>query len=183
MVWTLDFKQQVLQVLIENGLIALLLLIFGFWINKKLEKFKSEQSLEGEINKLRVNKIGECFALHSKYRQLLNVFIDSLNKYRSSDLTNDQILEKLSAKIEELKEVNKEVELITASHQFWLGEEVHKEALKFNESFPDFCDVLHQGKFQRCVELKMDMDQNMMDVDDIVWMITKKISQNKRRKI
>lgn len=180
--WTLGFKQKIIEIIIENGVLALVLLLLGLWINKKLEKFKSEQSLEGELNKLRVRKIGECFAVHSKYAKLLDGFIISLNEYRNSDLKNDEIVEKLTPRIEDLKKEKKEVDLITSSHKFWLGDEVHEKALKFNESFPNFCDVFHQGKFKRCVDLKMDMDQEMMDVDDIMWMLNKKIINSKKRK-
>ena len=178
----MNFNEELILSVVENGVFALIFIAFGFWVNKRLEKFKSEQSLEEELNKLRVGKIGECFAIHSKYGKLLNGFIESLNEYRESDLTDDQIVDKLMPKIAELKKINKDVALITASHRFWLGDEIHKEALKFNESFPQFCDVFHKGKFQRCVELKMKMDQNMMDVDDIMWMLTKKINQRQKRK-
>jgi len=96
-------------------------------------------------------------------------------------MTDGEIVAKLSPKIQELTAVKKEVELVTAAHKFWLGDEVHREALKFNKAFPDFCDVFNQGKFDRCVELKISMDQDTMDVDDVMWMLNKKIINSKRR--
>jgi len=63
----LEFSDQVWLIVIENGLIALILFLVGYLAKCSLERFKSEQSLESELNRLRVNKVGECFAIHSKY--------------------------------------------------------------------------------------------------------------------
>jgi len=180
--WSIDFKKELVLIFIENGVMALILLVLGLWANYLLEKFKSEQSLEAELNKLRVDRIGECFSVHSKYGKLLNGFIDSLDYYKRNQLTDEEIILKLSPKIKELKEAKKEVELITASHRFWLGDEIHKEALRYNKSFPDFCDVFHQGNFKRCVELKIDMVHEMMDVDEVMWMLRRKIKGSKKAK-
>jgi len=77
--------------------------------------------------------------------------------------------------------VKKEVELVTASHRFWLGEEIYQEALKFNKSFPDFCKVFHNGELKRCVEIKMNMEHDMLDVDDVMIMLNRKIRKRKKK--
>ncbi|REG79566.1 hypothetical protein [Algoriphagus antarcticus] len=182
MIWDSDFEQKVILIVIDKGVMALILLFAGIFANYLLEKFKSEQSLDAELSKLRVNKIGECFGIHSKYGKLLNGFIDALNEYRNSTMNDEQIIEKLSPKIKELKESKKEVELITASHRFWLGDEIYEEALRFNKTFPNFCDVFHKGNFKRCVELKMNMEKEMLDVDEVMRMIRRKIKKSKKGK-
>ena len=182
MFWNDFYIKKILLIVIESGLLAIILLFIGLWAKRNLEKFKSEQSLEAELNKLRVQKIGDCFAEHSKYAKLLNTFIESLNKDRESDLTDEQVKDKLTPKIKELESAKKEVEITTALHRFWLGDEIHEEALKFNKSFPDFCDVFYKGEFQRCVDLKKNMEQEMMDVDEVLAKLNQKIRKNKKRK-
>ena len=48
---TPDFYEKLLITLVDKGALALLIIIVGFWINKRLEKFKSEQSRISELAK------------------------------------------------------------------------------------------------------------------------------------
>jgi hypothetical protein len=166
--------------LIDKLLIGGILLLLGLFATWKIERFKTKQSLEAALNQIRVAKIGDCWAVHSKYVMLLNAFIDSLNKLRVTDLTDEQIICRLTPHLQELKDTKEEVELVTASNRFWLGDEIHQKAVAFNKSFPDFCDVFNSGKFKRCVELKMDMENEMIDVDEVMRMLNEKILKSKR---
>jgi hypothetical protein len=48
---TPDFYEKLLLTLVDKGALALLVVIVGFWINKRLEKFKSEQFRISELAK------------------------------------------------------------------------------------------------------------------------------------
>lgn len=172
----LSFQDEFLLIVVDKLFIGICLILLGLagkWI---FEKYRTRQTLLTEVNKLRVSKIGECWSIHSKYSSSLNEFIETLNKYRDSDKTDEEIVESLAPKVDSLKQLKREVENITASHKFWLGDTIHDEVLEFNKSFPDFCDVFHQGKFDRCIELKRDMDKKMLDVDQVLLLLNKKIN-------
>jgi hypothetical protein len=40
----LELQDEIIKIVIDKGIFALLLVIAGFWINKKLEIFKNEQA-------------------------------------------------------------------------------------------------------------------------------------------
>ena len=48
---TPDFYEKLLLTLFDKGAVALLIIIVGFWINKRLERFKGEQSRINELAK------------------------------------------------------------------------------------------------------------------------------------
>jgi hypothetical protein len=53
---SLSYREQVLLTLLDKGLLALILIVAGFWLNWYLEKFKSRQQLENELRKVRDQK-------------------------------------------------------------------------------------------------------------------------------
>jgi len=79
----LSYQQRLSLLLIENLAIGVFLLLAGLWVKVYLEKQKTRHSLEAELNQLRVDKIGECFAVHSKYGKLLDNFIETRESYKS----------------------------------------------------------------------------------------------------
>jgi hypothetical protein len=52
----MTFPQQVLLTLLDKGLLALMLAVAGFWLNRYIEAFKSRQALENELRKARDQK-------------------------------------------------------------------------------------------------------------------------------
>jgi hypothetical protein len=45
---TMTFRQQLLLTILDKDLIALILAIAGFWLNRYIEAFRSRQALENE---------------------------------------------------------------------------------------------------------------------------------------
>jgi hypothetical protein len=52
----MTFRQQLLLTIIDKALIGLLIAVAGFWLNRYLEAFKSRQSLQNELKKVRDQK-------------------------------------------------------------------------------------------------------------------------------
>ena len=52
----MTFPQQVLLTLLDKGLLALILAVAGFWLNRYVEAFKSRQAIEKELRKARDQK-------------------------------------------------------------------------------------------------------------------------------
>jgi len=50
------FHEQLIITIVDKGLLALLLAIAGFWLNRYLDLFRSRQALENELRKVRDQK-------------------------------------------------------------------------------------------------------------------------------
>jgi hypothetical protein len=67
-----EFLESKLGLLIvDKLLLGLLLLVFGLWANRALEKFKGQLSFYSEINKQRVAKIASVWEAISSLEQLV----------------------------------------------------------------------------------------------------------------
>lgn len=49
----MSFREEVILALVDKGLLAILALLAGFWLNKALEKVKSGNALKAELAKIR----------------------------------------------------------------------------------------------------------------------------------
>lgn len=47
----MTFKQEIIKVLLENGLLAVAVALVGYWINRSIEKFKSNEAVFLELKK------------------------------------------------------------------------------------------------------------------------------------
>ena len=81
---TESLKEELIKIIIDKFLIAVLILIFGFFINIWLEKYKSYQSLSVHMVKTQAEKIGTVWELMYQYdeytddiiRQVARIQID-----------------------------------------------------------------------------------------------------------
>jgi hypothetical protein len=55
----LSFGHQIVVTLLDKGLLALILAIAGYWLNRHIEAFKSRRALENELKKVRDQKLIE----------------------------------------------------------------------------------------------------------------------------
>jgi hypothetical protein len=46
-----EFQQDIIKILLENGILAIALAIVGFWINRSIEKYKSSEAVLRELKK------------------------------------------------------------------------------------------------------------------------------------
>src|ERR1044072_1772751 len=87
--WLTPYKKELYKIVFEKFLIALILVIVGFFATRLVEEFKSKQSFHAELNKVRIQKIGELWEkvyLFASIDEKVFGNADSFDVHRYSDI-------------------------------------------------------------------------------------------------
>jgi hypothetical protein len=57
----MDLEKELIVLLVDKLLIGIIIILIGFWLNRRMEFFKSSQATRSEISKLRINKLSELW--------------------------------------------------------------------------------------------------------------------------
>lgn len=88
-------KQDILKIVLDKLLIALLLIVAGYFSTTLVEKFKADISFSGQLNKIRAEKIGETWEQVYKYEGV----ISTLHASMSPDNPDQQFIPTFSARV------------------------------------------------------------------------------------
>lgn len=139
--WLTPYKKELYKIAFEKLLIALTLVIAGFFATRLLEEYKSQQSFHAELNKTRIQKIGELWE-----KVYLFASLDEKLFSRSSNSTFS-LIESISGKTqEEIKKMEEErkeklkndrqklaneLEELLPKYRFWLSEDNYQAVMEF----------------------------------------------------
>jgi hypothetical protein len=78
----LTFKQQLVLTLLDKGLLALLILLAAFVINRALERFKAKQTVKTETTKARIQAMNQTWGEITAWRASA---LTKSDRYQSDD--------------------------------------------------------------------------------------------------
>lgn len=109
------FNSRIFNTLVLGGILALI----TFGLNHKLEKFKAKESFRSEYNKIKVQKLGECWAGINEWEAQLSLFLDHKRNYLLSHQSQDSLFANdLSIKITGYDKL-----FLIERNRFWIGED------------------------------------------------------------
>lgn len=129
-------KYELIKIFFDKLLFGGILFALGFFANLQLEKHRSELSFSLELNKVRVQKIGETWAALNTYEQQIQELDINVMAKHFLDPEHDLNKDLVNA-YGEIKQTTEE--LYTGIHnklienRFWIGEEMFKEIGEFVE--------------------------------------------------
>lgn len=124
------FAKDLIKILLDKGILALLFLFLGLFASGLLEKWKSDYSFSAELNKTRVTKLGEVwqkiYETDAASDDVLEFIQRNSQAIKAKSITADLRLEWIT---ETEKLINSSILLQNAisSNRFWLGEEDYNE--------------------------------------------------------
>lgn len=108
------FNSRIFNTLVLGGILALI----TFGLNHKLEKFKAKESLRSEYNKIKVQKLGECWAGINEWEAQTSLFLDHKRNY----LVAHGIEDSITASELYIKAKGYDKLFLLERNRFWIGE-------------------------------------------------------------
>ncbi len=162
-----SFKQDIIKILIDKLLIGVILIGSGFYVNAALEHYKSQQSFMSELNKVRVEKIGEVWeklyeyehANEDLYKKFLVTDISAIDLAGIEEMFNENVRKNSSLHSDVLGVMNK--------HRFWTGEETYNQIL-------EYCNLIKNTQDERIKIVSVEIrEQASVPTTGIVGAISK----------
>jgi hypothetical protein len=129
-----NFKRDLIKIVVDKLLVALILVVVGFFATNLIERFKTERSFSAELSKMRVEKISQVwekiYQLEAAYdesdRMTKDYYISAKTKSPEDDkaLYQRLIMDPL---IKSVGPLQIELEQLLIKNRFWLGEEMYEE--------------------------------------------------------
>jgi hypothetical protein len=146
------FKQDVIKIILDKLLIAVIVTIVGFYFDKILTKYKEEQSFIFELNKKKVEKITQTWENLYEMEAKLNQYTTEFNRV----FMEDSIAAKLFWTGSKQKD---EIDSLGAS----LESTLYKNRVWFNNS--DFENMIEY--FNLLTEVSAVQNQNILRIKEI----------------
>jgi hypothetical protein len=129
-----DLRQELIKIIVDKLLIGIILSIMGIWATNLVEALKSERSFKAELNKTRVEKIGEVWEKVNIFDANNEGTTDELNKALRGQIPGAQSPEDQIKKIFQSREESYlALKALINKNRFWLGEESYREIKEFIE--------------------------------------------------
>ncbi|HXF40764.1 MAG TPA: hypothetical protein VN687_13700 [Blastocatellia bacterium] len=95
----MTLRNELIKIIVDKLFLAAVLAVFGFFLNRLLERFRSRLSFSTELNKIRVSKIAELW-------EKLYEFEQSAEMSKHANSNNQSRFEELFQKLHELMQHN-----------------------------------------------------------------------------
>jgi len=145
----MTFGQELILAAIQTLGLGVVIVLIGFFLNKKLEKFKTQQALNSEFNKLKVQKIAEVAALASKTEHLAIQIIQVAQQIKDKGLQpkeyNDEILKYVTPIESQYKSLRKEFRETAINNHFWLGQKLFLDFKAYSEELKKLHEAYLDG--------------------------------------
>jgi hypothetical protein len=112
-----NYKWEIFKIILDKGLLALALLILGYFINKKLEVFKQRRLFSTEAVKLRLMKIAEVWEMLYILKKETQFVINLAYK---KEIPSEEVMRAALAKH---KTVYEELNRVLTKNSFWIGKD------------------------------------------------------------
>jgi hypothetical protein len=129
-----SFKKDLIKIAIDKLLVALILVVVGFFATNLIERFKTERSFSAELNKMRVEKISQVwekiYQLEAAYDESDRMTMDYYASAKTKSLEEGRavyqrlIMDPVTKSVGPLQI---ELEQLLIKNRFWLGEEMYRE--------------------------------------------------------
>jgi hypothetical protein len=133
------------KILFDRLLIGALLVAAGLWANYLLERYKQQEGFRTELNKTRVERIGEVWESLYVYEAAVDNLLD---RFRVIIVEAKTERDEMKRKRDELPPLIKSqadalAELVVISHRnrFWIGEDVYVEVTGYSGVLADLIDA------------------------------------------
>ncbi len=170
------FFQKIMLQIIDKIALGGIILIIGYFVNRALERYKSNQAVREAIEKKRIEMIAPL------WQKLNDIHVIITNKFNIEglisdkeklDLLNKEYIEKETLATESLRE-----------QRFWLGKELYDKQKKYLNTIKNLKHTVEE--FQNAVKTKgsvkilgekMMADQNtaqaaFLDIDQVLNILT-----------
>lgn len=152
----IELKHDLIKIIVDKLLIAIIVIFFGLWANKLLESYKVDQSIKKELVIIRANKIAETWESAYATQNLLESAVKELGSVDSQVIKAEEELgnsygagyskEKTLAKIKIIHErrekilapldIEKEnLDKLIIKNRFWLGERQYSRLMEYRKKF------------------------------------------------
>jgi len=160
-----SFEQKILLAFIEGLAIAIVILLVGLVANRILERFKANQTVKSEFNKLRVEKTIEVweklYAFHrATWKPNLNAQLTNqlIKFFDSPDDSSDDVFEKLQKSLEEAGKnvVNNSEKLwgVIYGNEMWMNDEFKGDAERYLLNLKKYTERHHRWIHDRSEIMK-----------------------------
>lgn len=125
----MTFEQQILLTVLDKTLIGLLLLLFGLWCNRALERYKARQTLLGKIRERRFETMVPILARLDEWQSLVTSYFPSIRQihieYPEDKKKVEQLVLDQFARLEKKTELlRNEIQQLLEENRHWLGLEL-----------------------------------------------------------
>lgn len=134
-----EFGKELVVVVIDKLVLALIVAAAGLWINQALERFRAETALRSEVAKATIAKMSEVWSKAYEWEKAIDRFMDGVHKVRTQASGDTNALEKLAGS--ELAPLEKEMDSKGESagrkleeERFWLTEDQYQEFLSYQKA-------------------------------------------------
>ncbi|MYJ75504.1 MAG: hypothetical protein F4089_10590 [Gammaproteobacteria bacterium] len=110
-----------------------------WWATYLLERHRQQMAFRTEFSKEAVRRIGETWSALRDMEQSAGDLMKAALKYfqDSSNIPNDQALERLTLLERKAKERSRVVREMAAQHRFWIGEDFFSEVMAYHNRIVD----------------------------------------------
>lgn len=172
------FVEKLLLLLVDKLALALVALIVGYFINRALVHYRSNQAIREEMEKQRVERVAPLWQELNALHYLVT------HRYHLEGLTaSEEELEKLKSEVTD-KETT--VILNARNNSFWLGRELFRKQMQYLESIRQLKDEINHFRAAvrsggdigaRGEEMKKALERAMtafLDIDDVLGFLMRK---------
>ena len=148
---TQSFCEDLILLLVDNILIGTVVLILGFFANKKLDEYRIKKTYQAEVAKQQLAKVGEAWEFAylfehttiSYVREACNILINTEEGYTDKDkykIILEPIHEKACIQSTEFTE-------FVEKNRFWLGEKLRLLFMDFHNAVLNYREAVEKNDF------------------------------------
>lgn len=175
-------KKEIIIILIDKGLLALILVGVAIFVNGTLEKLKSEQNFSQQINEKRIEKLAEAWGFLNK----IELGGENIIKLQDYIQGTEQLMARESSRersirlVESINKTHSDISVLSRiqdsiaqqsilfinENRFWLGEKRRKTMLNFvslNRQYYGSLLLPDVDEFEN-VDWKMKLDSARTDI-------------------
>jgi len=147
----MTLKEELLKTLLDKGVLGLLLLGCGFYLNRLLERFRTSLSFSTELNRTRVTRIGDVWEKLYEFEQC-------------AELSNRPGAERGKKSFAGLFD---ELHDLIQHNRFWIGDSAYNEINAYKRLLRDLTNAREAGEERKIADLQKEVDATGRTVTDV----------------
>lgn len=141
-----EFSEKLLLLIVDNLVLALIVVCVGFWLNRALERFRFQVALRSDISKTTIAKMSDVYSNGYEWEKAVQAVIDGVAEAKLSAAGDkDAFFARLRADVTPLEteadRKGKAAGQKIDKERFWLTNEQYQQFLVYQDAVKNYARV------------------------------------------
>lgn len=156
------FHESLWLSILEKLVIAIIVALFGFSLNRALERYKARSAFLAGYTDRHIGAISEAWRLMYTWEAAVK---GHLRFYSSVELEDrHDVVDDLLPAIDESRRLSRDVRTYVDENRFWLGEDLYMKFVKYHNNLDPYIDAVVRGQLDDRSRLELRMQEHQEDI-------------------